>query len=280
MKPIPRLDCHQHFWHLARGDYDWLTSELTPIYRDFLPSHLSAELKRAHVEGTIVVQAAATVAETNYLLSLAEEHSFIRGVVGWVDMESTDFLDSLKGFATHPKFVGIRPLIQDIADPKWMLQENLRPAFEYLVERGLTFDALITSRHLSNTLTLASRYPDLRIVIDHGAKPVIRDGQFDDWADGMAQLANETNVYCKLSGLMTEAGDDSSYEKILPYMDHLYQVFGGNRLMWGSDWPVVNLAADYRTWIKYLERFLSRLPTEDQIAIWGKTAKDFYGIAG
>ncbi|NKX72067.1 amidohydrolase family protein, partial [Rhodobacteraceae bacterium R_SAG1] len=198
-----KIDAHQHFWALERGDYGWLTPELKPIYRDFLPDDLQPSLRRAGIEGTVLVQAAPTVAETEYLLSLAAENSFIKGVVGWVDFDAPDVAQEIAKLAGNPALVGLRPMIQDIDDPNWMLGANLAPAFQAIQHYDLAFDALVLPRHLGQLLELLKRYPNMRSVIDHGAKPEIRDNTFSDWAADMAALANGTNAYCKLSGLVT-----------------------------------------------------------------------------
>ena len=243
-----RIGAHQHFWQISRGDYDWLTSELTPLYQDFLPEQLHSYLAACEMDGTVLVQAAATLAETDFMLSLAAQHEVIKGVVGWVDMLAPDACQVLARLRQNPLFKGIRPMLQDIPDIDWMLQDALTPVFDYLVAHGLTFDALVTPKHLPNLLKLLHRHPDLSVVIDHAAKPAIRDGHFDLWARDMQRIAQHTQAYCKLSGLLTEAGPQADLQALSPYIDHLFECFGSERIMWGSDWPVVNLASDYRAW--------------------------------
>jgi L-fuconolactonase len=274
-----RVDSHQHFWSLQRGDYDWLTPELEALYRDFLPPDLEPILKAGGVQRTIAVQAAATVAETEYLLRLAEEHTFIAGVVGWVDMDEPETaLNDLNRLQNNPHFLGVRPMIQNIADPDWMLRDSLTPIFEKLIELNLRFDALVLPPHLENLRTLLGRHPQLQCVIDHAAKPAIADASWQPWADNMAALAQETNCYCKFSGLLTEAGDRTDDDTLQPYAAHLLECFGPQRLMWGSDWPVLTLAGDYAAWLQQSERLLKHLPEVERAAVFGDTATTFYGL--
>lgn len=273
-----KIDAHQHFWALERGDYGWLTPELKPIYRDFLPDDLQPSLRRAGIEGTVLVQAAPTVAETEYLLSLAAENSFIKGVVGWVDFDAPDAAQEIAKLAGNPALVGLRPMIQDIDDPNWILDANLAPAFQALQHYDLAFDALVLPRHLGQLFELLKRYPNMRSVIDHGAKPEIRDNTFSDWATGMAALANGTNAYCKLSGLVTEAAQDWTTENLRPYVDHLLDTFGPQRLIWGSDWPVCTLASSYDRWVDTTETLLATQTDADRVAILGGNAANFYNL--
>ena len=271
-----RIDSHQHFWDLARGDYDWLTNDLAPIHRNFAPDDLHPFLQANKFDGTILVQAAATEAETEYILSLAENHDWILGVVGWVNMESPDAAHSIARFAQNPKFVGVRPMIQDIADPNWMLKPELAPALNALVDRGLHFDALLKPQHLTPFLQFINLYPDLPIVIDHCAKPEIRRGTFQPWADLIAQIAATSNTMCKLSGLVAEANPDWSDQDIRPYAQHILKYFGPERVMFGSDWPVLKLAGDYNAWVEFVQNLCAGLPRSGIDSVFGKTAQRFY----
>lgn len=270
------IDAHQHFWQLDRGDYGWLTPALAPLYRDFMPADLAPHLSRHGIDGTILVQAAPTLAETEFMLDLAERTPFVLGVVGWVDFEASSAADDIARLARHPKLVGLRPMIQDIADDDWMLRDDLSPAFEAMIKANLTFDALVLPRHLSRLRELLSRHPNLRTVIDHAAKPAIAGGLFEDWAKDMAILAKETNAYCKLSGLLTEAGDDWTPTDVAPYVAHLMEHFGDQRLIWGSDWPVLTIATNYGTWVDMANSFI---PNErESEAIFGSNAVDVYRL--
>ena len=275
-----RIDGHQHFWSLARCDYGWLTPDVTSLYRDFLPEDLQPLLRASGIDRTVLVQAAATTAETRYLLELAEQHVFVAGVVGWVDMDSpADALQALDLFAQQPKFVGVRPMIQDIENIAWIDRPELGTVLDALSERGLCFDALVRSTHLPYLSSCLARHPTLRVVIDHGAKPNIAAGEWQPWAGGIARIASETDAYCKVSGLITEAGDSQDYQDITHYLDFLLDTFGPSRLIWGSDWPVLNLAGDYCGWHRASLKWLSRLSNQDQDNILGANAMRFYSLS-
>jgi L-fuconolactonase len=274
----PRIDSHQHFWSLERGDYDWLTPGLTPLYRDFGPEDLAPHLEATGIEHTILVQAAPTVAETGFLLSIAERTDFVAGVVGWVDLSASDAPDTIADLASNGYLRGVRPMIQDIPDVDWVLSADLEPGLHALIDTGLTFDALVNPAHLPNLRALLSRHPDLEVVIDHGAKPSIARAEFEPWARDLAEIARDSSAACKLSGLVTEAGPNCSFDTLRPYLDHLFEYFGPERLMWGSDWPVVNLAGGYGAWWKMTERTLEPLDAKARAAVLGGTAARFYGI--
>ncbi|WP_120633647.1 amidohydrolase [Ruegeria sp. EL01] len=271
-----RIDAHQHFWSIARGDYGWLTPELAPLYRDYLPDDLSPLLQRAGIDGTILVQAAPTVAETEYMLSLANETPFIKGVVGWVDFEAPDAPSQIAVMAENPALVGLRPMIQDIADPDWMLGPTLTPAFEAVQANDLTFDALTLPHHLGSLRQLLVRHPQMRVVIDHGSKPLIRDGVMQGWAEDIAALARESTAYCKLSGLVTEANPDWQADDLRSYVQHLLDTFGPSRLIWGSDWPVCTLASTYERWLDTTNTLLSALTQPERDAVLGGNAAGAY----
>lgn len=273
-----RIDAHQHFWTLARGDYSWLTKDLMPIYRDFSTKDLAPLLAEAKIDKTLVVQAAPTVEETMFLLQLAEASDFVAGVVGWVDMEADDVLEKLEVLGDSIYFKGIRPMIADIADPQWMLSPKLDWVFSYLINNNLTFDALVQPQHLESLLILKQRYPKLKMVINHGAKPNIRNGELLVWAGDMKLMAELDNVSCKFSGLLTEAEDNAGFEELKPYTDSLLENFGEKRLMWGSDWPVLNLQSDYKTWISMAELAISELSGSEQALIMGENSHQFYKL--
>jgi L-fuconolactonase len=273
-----RVDSHQHFWKRELGYYNWLTEDMGAIYKDFSADDLRPLLKKSSIDRTVLVQAAPDIAETKYMLSLAETTDFIAGVVGWVDMQSIDAPYHLANLSRSPYFKGIRPMIQDINDDDWMLKEELSAAFFTLMQLGLCFDALVKPRHLKALFTLAQRYPTLKIVIDHAAKPDIAGQQFEQWAADIEALAQLNNVYCKLSGLVTEAGHNPDFDCLIPYMQHLLTTFTASRLMWGSDWPVLNLATDYSQWISLTEAFLCSICPEQQTQIWSQSAIKFYNL--
>jgi len=275
--PMAMVDSHQHFWRLDRGDYGWLTPQFAPIYKDFLPEDLAPQIGRTGIGATVLVQAAPTVDETRFLLGLAHEHPFIAGVVGWVDFESPGVEDTIAELATDPQLLGLRPMIQDIPDPDWMLDTGLAPAFEAMLDHGLVFDALVLPKHLPALLELTARYPDLSMVLDHGAKPPLASGNLDEWKQGVAALARQTPMVCKLSGLVTEAG--SAVPRMLaPAVDHLLECFGPKRMMWGSDWPVCELVCSYDEWRGATDSLLTRLSITEREHIFNGTARATYGI--
>jgi len=211
------------------------------------------------------------------LLDLAKAHPFISGVVGWVDFESPAVADTIAELAADPQLVGLRPMIQDIPDPDWMLDTSLAPAFEAMLDHGLVFDALVLPRHLGALLELTSRYPDLAMVLDHGAKPPLAAGGLDAWKQGITALARATPMVCKLSGLVTEAGS-ADPAMLAPAVDHLLESFGPKRLMWASDWPVCELVCSYDTWSHTTEALLARLSIPEREQIFSATARATYGI--
>ncbi len=274
---MTRVDSHQHFWRLDRGDYGWLSPALESIYRDFLPEHLAPAIARAGIGQTVLVQAAPTVAETHYLLSLARENPFIAGVVGWVNFEAANATEVIENLALDAKLLGLRPMIQDIADTEWMLREDLAPAFEAMIDQGLTFDALVLPRHLPALRELIARYPDLVMVLDHGAKPPIAFGDITDWKKEIAALARETPIVCKLSGLVTEALSADA-AALRDSVEHLLAEFGPRRLMWGSDWPVCELVCSYDDWRGTTETLLATLTDDERESIYSGVARSTYGI--
>jgi len=276
-----RIDAHQHYWSLAHRDYGWLedTTALHPIYRDFGPEDLAPLLDSAGIDATVLVQAAPSEAETWRLLALATQPaSRVRAVVGWADLAAPDAPARIHRLAQEPLLKGLRPMLQDIPDPAWILDARLRPAIDTMAELGLRLDLLIKPQQLDAALAFARAHPSLRMVIDHAAKPVIAQSAFEPWATQMARFAAETPVCCKLSGLATEAGAGWDASVLRPYVDHLLRHFGPERLMWGSDWPVLNLAGDYLQWHAVADQSLAALSATDQARIRGANAAAFYGI--
>jgi L-fuconolactonase len=270
------IDAHQHFWRVDRGDYGWLTPALGPIFRDFLPDNLAPLLAAHGITGTILVQAAPTVAETRFMLDLARATPFVKGVVGWVDFEAADAPDTIAQLAGDSLLVGLRPMVQDIADDGWLLRLSLRPALEAMVAHGLVFDALVLPRHLPRLARFIARYPDLAVVVDHGAKPLIRESVREPWATHLAEVASAPRVMCKLSGLVTEAKPDWQPEDIAPYAEHILESFGLQRVVFGSDWPVVNLAGGYDRWRKAVLDLIQHATPSDRAAILGGNAQRLY----
>lgn len=242
------IDAHFHIWQLARGDYGWLTPAAGAIYRDVTLDDWRAASRPCGIDGGLLVQAAPTEAETRFLLQQAHTAADVLGVVGWVDMLAPDAAARIEDLAADRKLKGLRPMLQDIVDPDWILQDALQGAFAALLQCDLSFDALVKPLHLPRILELARRYPQLRIVIDHGAKPDISNGQWQGWADGLERLARAPQVFCKLSGLWTEAARGAGVALLEPYMRHVLACFGPERTLWGSDWPVLERAGSYPAW--------------------------------
>ncbi len=274
-----RVDAHHHVWRLDRGDYGWLTPKLTAIYRDFSLDDLRPLLDRVKIVATVLVQAAPTVAETEFLLEVAHaSDGLVRGVVGWVDLAAPDAAATLERLARDPLLKSIRPMLQDIADPEWILRRDVDLQLGVIERLGLRFDALVKPPQLPALGEMIERHPALPVVIDHGAKPAIVDRGWEPWASEIALIADHPQVVCKLSGLVTEAGSRWSPHALGAYVDHLLECFGPKRLMWGSDWPVVNLAGGYHRWVRAADQLLARLPDGDRDAILGDNARQFYGL--
>jgi len=272
------IDAHFHCWDLARGDYGWLTPALAPIYRDVAVVDWQEQSQPHGVRGGVLVQAAPTEAETRFLLEQADANPAVLGVVGWVDFLAADAPARIQALARHPRLKGLRPMLQDIADPEWILQPAAAPALRAMAGCGLVFDALVKSAHLPHILTLAGRHPELRMVIDHGAKPDIAVGEWQPWADCMARIANETQAMCKLSGLLTEAGPRPAPGAVRRWAEYVLQTFGADRVVWGSDWPVLELAAPYAMWWATSRQLVERLDEKGQAAVMGGNAARLYGL--
>lgn len=272
-----RIDSHQHFWRVSRGDYGWLTAAQGELYRDFLPADLAPLLAAHGIAGTILVQAAQSPAETRFLIEIAAQTAFVRGVVGWADLGATDAPATIADLAKHPILVGLRPMLQDLPD-RFILATATRPGLTAMVGAGLCFDALVRPRHLPAIIELRQRFPALPIVIDHGGKPDIAGGSHREWARMIAHIAADGLTCCKLSGLATEAPRDWTTETLRPFVDTILTAFGPERVMWGSDWPVLTLAASYGGWRTASETLLAGLDAPGQAAVFGGTARRFYRL--
>lgn len=276
---MDRIDAHHHFWHPARGDYGWMPDDDPVLSRPYGPADLAPDLAAAGVKRTVLVQAAPSLEETEYMLGLADATEHVAAVIGWIDFEDPRRRRHLRRLSRHPRFRGVRPMIQDLPDDHWMHGREVQWAFRAVAEAGLVFEALGFPRHVLPFLELCRRYPDLRIVLDHGLKPQIGVADaFGPWAEGMSMLAGETNAFCKISGLVTEAGPDWSVQALKPYVDHLLGAFGPERLMWGSDWPVCRLRTEYGGWVAATETLLAHLPEAARARIWAGTAAEVYRI--
>ncbi|MEU6999547.1 amidohydrolase family protein [Nonomuraea sp. NPDC046570] len=272
------VDAHQHFWDLDSGIYSWPTPDLAPIHRTFGPADLAPELAVAGVDATVLVQADDSYADTDAMLAHADAHGFIAAVVGWVPLDRPDeAAEAIERYRRHPKFAGVRHLIHTEPDPDWLVRDTVLESLGLVAAAGLTFDVVsLLPRHLEHVVTLAERHPTLNIVVDHLSKPRIRDREWEPWASLLAAAAGAPNVYAKVSGLVTEADQANwTVEDLRPYVEHAVEVFGPERLMAGSDWPVALLASDYRTvW----EVTAALLGGTDRDQVLGGTAVRFYGF--
>jgi L-fuconolactonase len=271
-----RIDAHHHLWTLARGDYGWLTPKLAPIYRDFTFADLAPHLASGRIEGTILVQAAATEAETLFLLQIATGRETVRGVVGWTDFDATDGEARIEAMAAHDLLVGLRPMVQDIPDDDWLLRPALAPLLTAMAGHRLVFDALVLPRHLARLLPIVDRHPELQFVLDHFGKPALSTGELDVWRRDIALLAERDNIVCKLSGLVTEARPDWQLADLRGAVEHVISCFGPRRMLWGSDWPVVDLAGGYAKWLGAAETLLADLPSDERADVFGGTAARIY----
>ncbi|MFC4099465.1 amidohydrolase family protein [Paenibacillus xanthanilyticus] len=275
-----RIDAHQHYWKLSRGDYGWIGPEMPVLCRDYLPADLQPELQRHRIDKTIVVQAAATLAETEYLLELAECDESIAGVVGWVDMFSPSYVHAYERFAGHPKFVGFRTMLQDLADSSVILERGYLEALSFFERKGTPIDLLVKTPQLDALIEALEQVPRLHAVIDHVAKPRIAEGIQEPWRSQMAAIGAMPNIYCKLSGMVTEADHERwKPEQLEPYIRHVLEQFGPDRVMFGSDWPVCLLAGSYTDVMHALECALPETWTsEEREKLFGGNAAAFYRL--
>jgi L-fuconolactonase len=275
---VLRIDAHQHFWHYDRVRDAWITDDMSVLRRDFLPDELETRLADSGIDGTVAVQADQSERETEFLLQLAERHPFIRGVVGWVDLRAADLPNRLEHFCAFERFRGVRHIAQ--AEPDDFLErDDVVRGIGQLREFGLTYDILIYAHQIPAALALAERLPDQPFVVDHLAKPRIRERAMDPWAKHMRELASLPNVCCKVSGLVTEA-DWARWrpEDIRPYLDVVFEAFGPDRLMFGSDWPVCLVAASYRRAVELVEDYADHLSQAERDDLFGGSAIRFYGL--
>jgi L-fuconolactonase len=270
-----RIDSHQHFWRLRDRVGQWPPADLTAIYRDFLPADLEPMLRMCGIDGTVLVQSRPAMADTAFMLELADRHSFIRGVVGWVELKAPDAPAHIAQLVSYPKLKGLRPMLRDIADIDWIDDPALDAAAAAMIAHRLRFDALVMPPHLKALRAFARRHPELPVVIDHGAKPRIAMGHFSEWRAALAKLAALPNVHCKLSGLLTEAGGRREAAALRPYVETLLEIFGPGRILWGSDWPVLGLAGEYADWLAMCLEFI---PVEHRAAVFGGNASSFYQL--
>lgn len=274
---VAMIDAHCHFWRLNQNDCTWPPPELTAIHRDFFPDDWQRAANAVGIDAAIAVQSQPSDGDTDWLLELTRDDPRMAGMIGWVNLAAPGAPGRIAALAEHPKLRGLRPMLQDLPDDDWILQPIVTPAIEAMVAHGLCLDVLVRPRHLPHLLRFAERHPALRVVIDHAAKPDIAGGVLDPWRARIARLAEFPNVVCKLSGLLTEAGEAWRPDALRPYLDHLLATFGPRRLLWGSDWPVVNLAADYSRWFDLVDT-ITGVAGDERAALFGDNAARVYGI--
>jgi L-fuconolactonase len=273
------IDSHQHFWQVGRFDYPWMSPEIAVLYRDYLPPQLEPILKAAGVTSTVLVQASNSIAESRWLLELADQYSFIAGIVGWVDLTSDDVVQQLDELTAHPKFKGVRHLVESEPADDWLVQPRVLRGLHTLATYGVAYDLLLHPRHLKHARTVAESCPELRLVVDHLAKPPIASGEIKEWAADIRSLAAYPNVWCKLSGLVTEA-DWSSWKTadLKPYVDTALESFGPERMMFGSDHPVCLLTASYARVLDSFAELLADLSDDERSSVFSRNAIEFYRL--
>lgn len=275
------LDTHQHFWKADRGDYHWMTPDVPILARDYLPDQLRSELRKTGVKKTILVQAAQTVAETDFLLEIAEETDFVAGVIGWFDLEDEKFPEFFEEKQEqHPKLIGVRPMLQDLSDDRWITRAKVIKNLNYLTRRKTVFEFLTYTRHLPFVLEVLAQVPGLHAVVDHISKPEIKAGKLEPWKDLISRVAQHENVFCKLSGMVTEADHNAwTPDHLRPYIEHVLNCFGEDRVMFGSDWPVCLLAASYAELINALRTVVAdHLSPNGLTKLFSANGRRFYGI--
>jgi L-fuconolactonase len=274
-----RIDSHQHFWHYSPTEHTWMSDSMSAIRRDFLPEDLQPLLANLSFDGCMAVQARQSLEETRWLLDLADRFSFIKGVVGWLDLRSPELHNQLKQFAHHPKLAGVRHVVQDEPDDEFMLRPEFRRGIAQLREFDLTYDLLLFPKHIPAAVHLVEEFPDQPFVLDHIAKPSIAQGLISPWREDLQQLARFPNVSCKLSGMVTETQwKQWKPEDFRPYLDTVVEAFSSDRLMIGSDWPVCLLSSDYASTMQLVIEYIQQFPEEAQDAILGGNCVRFYGI--
>jgi len=274
-----KIDSHQHFWYYKEEDYRWIHDEMQVLKRNFLPNDLVKELKKIGFDGSISIQARQSIEETEWLLNLANEYPFILGVVGWVDLRSKELYKQLEKFSQNPKFVGVRHVVQDEPDDEFLLRNDFIQGIEALKDFSLTYDILIYERHLPVAIRFIEKFPDQVFVIDHIAKPDIKNRSFQNWSQNIKIISEFSNVYCKLSGMVTE--NDWVHwknEDFYPYIDFLLETFSYERLLIGSDWPVCTLAGPYEKVMNIVIGHIKDLPLEYQKQILGENAIKAYNL--
>ncbi len=274
-----KIDSHHHFWKFGPIEYSWMNEDMGVLKRDYGPTELKKEIDEAGIDGVVSVQASQTLAETDALLDYAAKEDFIKGVVGWFPLAEENVVEVIAPYVDNRLLKGVRHVVQDEPDDRFILGEDFNRGVSHLKEFGLVYDILIYERQLAPSIEFVDRHPNLVFVLDHVAKPRIRDNAMKPWADLMRQMAERPNVYCKLSGMATE-GDWKNWteEQLVRYAEVALEAFGPKRLMFGSDWPVALLAVEYQRWVAIVDDFISALSEDEQAAICGETAARAYKL--
>jgi L-fuconolactonase len=273
------IDSHQHFWQIEKFQYEWMSPTDKILYRDFLPDNFEQVLQQNGVAKSVAVQAHQSIEEARWLLELSDQFDFMAGVVGWVDLQSENLSQQLDELTKHPKFKGVRHVVQDEPDDDWIIRPKVIEGIKTLAKYDLTYDILVFPRHLKYVKILLENCPEIKFVIDHFAKPPIASGEIAEWSNDIKEVAKFSNVYCKLSGLVTEANHQNwTKEDLQPYINIAMEAFGANRLMYGSDYPVCLLAASYQKVLETYRSFLADLTEDEQNQILFQNAAEFYNL--
>jgi L-fuconolactonase len=275
---MPKIDSHAHFWQLARGDYCWMSPDIPALQRDYGAADFGALRRANDIESIVLVQAAPTIEETQFILRLANDCDFVAAVIGRVDVETGSTLEQLAALKKEPLFRGIRPMLRDMQHNSWLTLPDLHDTLSCLEDTGLTFECMLRPCQLDTAIPVLQQHPRLHAILSHGGMPDISAGHYDQWAHGIRAIAEETTVDCKLSGLATQAGEDWSGDALRSYFDLLLSCFGPDRLIWGSDWPVLLSVSTYTRWCNVCTELLRELDDTEQRAIFHDNAKRFYRL--
>jgi len=274
------IDSHQHFWNYSSTEYPWITDKLAILKRDYLPDDLAPELAKVGLAGSVAVQARQNLSENDLLLRLADTNPSVKGVVGWVDLQNDRVEEQLAPLTRHSRFVGVRHVVQDEPDEQFVLRPAFIRGISKLKQFSLTYDLLVFPNQLPASIKLVQKFPDQSFVLDHIAKPFIRDQKFSPWKEDITELAKSPNVLCKVSGMVTEANWNTwKKEDFKPYLDHIFETFTPDRLMYGSDWPVCLLSGTYQQVFDLVRDYIRQFPAEIQEKVLGQNATRFYSLA-
>ena len=273
------IDTHHHYWNYNPVEFDWIDEEMAKIRQSFLPDNLKETLENTEVEGVVTVQARQSLEETDWLLKLAAENDFMRGVVGWLPLANENIEELLEKYSCNDKLKAVRHVVQGEPDPKFILGKNFNRGISQLKKYGLVYDILILEHQLPNTIRFVDQHPDQQFVLDHIAKPRIKANELEPWTKNIRELAKRKNVRCKISGMVTEADFNNwTEEQLKPYFEVVFNAFGPNRLMYGSDWPVCLVATEYANWLSLVKRQLAQFSENEQNMIFYKNAVEVYQL--